>query len=158
MDEIKIHVKSMNTGAKWKRSFWDLQHVIAAYLFWCIEFGSSRNQNVSYAVSAWTGHNKMFKERQHPRPVEIRKCEHWLGVAISNSDPPHGTLHHTTKFHIVRWFPHIFQHGSSSRSKAISKFRGHANITRAKAFYIAICFTILCITLPNFMPIAQIPK
>ena len=43
--------------------------------------------------------NKTSRERQHPRPAEIRKCEHWLGVAISNSD-------HATKCLAVKWFPH----------------------------------------------------
>ena len=42
--------------------------------------------------------NKMIRERQHPWPAEITKCKHWPTVAISNSDPLHGTLHHANKF------------------------------------------------------------
>ena len=45
-----------------------------------------------YAVL--TTENKTFRERQHPRPAVIRKCEHRLSMAISNGDPFHGTLHH----------------------------------------------------------------
>ena len=48
--------------------------------------------------------NKTFRERRHPRPAEIRKCEHHLSVAISYSDPHH-KLHHATKFQAVMWFP-----------------------------------------------------
>ena len=51
--------------------------------------------------------HKTFRERQHPRPAEIGKCEHWLSVAITTSDPPHGTLHHATDFQAMVWFPHV---------------------------------------------------
>ena len=50
--------------------------------------------------------HKVFREH-HPRPAEIRKCKHWLGVAISNSDLLRGTLYHANKFRAVMWFPHI---------------------------------------------------
>ena len=49
--------------------------------------------------------HKTFRE-QHPRPAEIGKCEHWLSVAISTSDPPHGTLH-AIDFQAMMWFPHV---------------------------------------------------
>ena len=48
-------------------------------------------------ISPWLHFfNKTFRELQYPRPANIRKCEHWLSMAISNSDPLHGTLHHAT--------------------------------------------------------------
>ena len=51
--------------------------------------------------------NKTFRKRQHPGPTEIRKCEHWLSMAISNSDPLHGTLHVATKLLSLMRFPHM---------------------------------------------------
>ena len=48
-------------------------------------------------VLMFHNHNlkKTFRERQHPWPAEIRKFEHWLSVAISNSYP--------TKFQADSW-------------------------------------------------------
>ena len=62
------------------------------YVFKC-RIGYSIRQN----------ENKTFRERQHPRPADLRKCEHWLSAIISNRDPLHGTLYHATKIsgHII---------------------------------------------------------
>ena len=80
---------------------------------------------ICHFVILYIEDNKTFRERQHPRPAEIRKYEHWLSVAISNSDPRHGTLHHTTKFQAEMWFPCISKYESSSWSRLmIEKFRG----------------------------------
>ena len=67
---------------------------------------------------------KTFRERQHPQPAQIRKCEQ-LSVAISykDSDPLHGKLHHATKFQAIMWFPKFLLPGPSLSWK-ISKFRG----------------------------------
>ena len=51
--------------------------------------------------------NDTFRERQHPPPAAIRKCDYWPSVAISNNDLLHGTLHHATKFQAIMWFLHI---------------------------------------------------
>ena len=60
-----------------------------------------------YHCRPWHNFNKTFRERQHPRPAEIRKCEHKLSEAISNSDSLHDPLLDATKFQAVMWFPHI---------------------------------------------------
>ena len=60
---------------------------------------------------------KQQRKRQHPWSAAIRTCEHWLRVAISNSDLLHDTLHHATKFQAAMWFPCISHYVSSSRSK-----------------------------------------
>ena len=82
------------------------------------------NHNEIISIIIYNTHidvNKTFRERQHPRPAKIRKYKLWLSVAISNSDPLHGSLHHATKFQVVMWFPHISWYGSSSWSKPIIK-------------------------------------
>ena len=66
-------------------------------------------QNV--AITEVALNSKTFIERQHPRSAAIRKCEHWLSVAVSNSNPLHGTLHHATKFQAIMWFPCISKMG-----------------------------------------------
>ena len=67
-----------------------------------------------YLWHLWTDRSvhKLFRERQHPQPAEIRKYKHWLSVAILNGDPLHGTLHHATKLQAIMWFPHISKHES----------------------------------------------
>ena len=77
---------------------WRISFDIARYGRWlsckpkCNPLGSNRY------VILW---HKAFRERQHPRSAEIRKCDQRLTVAISSSDPLHGTLFHATKFHAI---------------------------------------------------------
>ena len=66
--------------------------------------------------------NKTFREREHPRQTQSRKCEHHLSVAISYSEPLHGKLHLVTKFQAAMWFPQFHLPGPSLSWK-ISKFR-----------------------------------
>ena len=99
--------------------------------------------------------NQTFRERQHPRPAEIRKCEHKLIVAISYSDPLSGKLHHTFQFQAVMWFPQLQVPGPSLSWK-ISKFRGMPNNWPNMAVFKAIYFIMLCIIAANFRPIAKI--
>ena len=49
-----------------------------------------------------------------PSADREKKCQHWLSVAISNSDPLQATLHHVTKFQAMMWFPHLSSYEPSS--------------------------------------------
>ena len=105
-------------------------------------------------------YDKMFRERKRPRPAEIRKWEHRLSVAISNSDHFHGTMNQTAKFQTLIWFPHTLWHESRyfrpglNLAWKIIKFHGTRKNWRS-SFLIAICFMVLCIIPSNFRPIAK---
>ena len=72
-------------------------------------------QNV--AITEVALNSKTFRERQHPRSAAIRKCEYWLSVAISNSDPLQwytASCHQISGHNVISLH---FHDGSSSRSK-----------------------------------------
>ena len=70
-----------------------------------IGFNSEGRGSMTEYITGSEAKQLTFRERQHPRPAEIRKWEHWLSVAISYSDLLPGNCHHATKFQALMWLP-----------------------------------------------------
>ena len=68
-----------------------------------------------------TINNKTFRKRQQLGPVEIRKCKHWLSVAISNNDLLHCSVHHPTNFQADCWNPPALPSPKSSTIHRLSR-------------------------------------
>ena len=135
--DIKLHFFPV---MEWRTDFRNSYGEFEIYMEYGYDFVSTTGRN--HARVAYCLINKTFRERQHPRPTEIRQCEHWLTVAILDNNLLHGWLYHVITFQAVMWLSHISWYGSSSLGPGpslpwkISKFRPTLKNCPSKAIFL----------------------
>ena len=123
---------------------------------------------ISYTVHVNTVQRKLKQDVQRTTARSTGRDEKkrtlLLRLVISNRDLLHDTLHHATKLLAVISFL-TFRNMSHISSDLVQAYHGkfQSSMKRAKLvhvwpFSIVICFMVLCITPPNFRPIAEILK